>query len=78
MALVAELRNVRLHAALDVTDPEPLPECHPLWSTPNTIVTPHAAGHVAPAGPRAFAYVRGQLARFAAGEPLENVVSGSH
>ena len=75
-ALVAELRSGRLHAALDVVDPEPLPEGHPLWSTPNTVITPHAAGHVAPAGPRAFAYVRDQLARFAAGRPIANVVNG--
>ena len=77
-ALLAELRTGRLAAALDVTDPEPLPDGHPLWSAPNTIVTPHAAGHVAPAGPRAFAYVRGQLARYAAGEPLQNVISGAY
>ena len=77
-ALLAELRSGRLAAALDVTDPEPLPDGHPLFSAPNTIVTPHAAGHVAPAGPRAFAYVREQLARFAAGQPLQNVISGSY
>ncbi len=77
-ALLAELRTGRLAAALDVTDPEPLPDGHPLWTAPNTIVTPHAAGHVAAAGPRAFAYVREQLARFAHGEPLQNVITSAY
>lgn len=43
-ALVAELTSGRLHAALDVTDPEPLPAGHPLWSAPNCVVVPHVAG----------------------------------
>lgn len=43
-ALLAELQTGRLHAALDVTDPEPLPADHPLWSAPNCIITPHMAG----------------------------------
>lgn len=77
-ALLAEVHSGRLAAALDVTDPEPLPDGHPLWSAPNTIVTPHAAGQVKPAGRRAFAYVREQLTRFAAGQPLENVTSGAY
>lgn len=77
-ALLAELQSGRLHAALDVTDPEPLPDGHPLFAAPNTMVTPHAAGHIAQAGPRAFAFVREQLARFVDGEPLANVVSGAY
>src|SRR5699024_11235638 len=43
-ALVAELSSGRLHAALDVTDPEPLPPNHPLWGTPNTLITAHLCG----------------------------------
>jgi phosphoglycerate dehydrogenase-like enzyme len=43
-ALLAELRTKRLHAALDVVDPEPLPTGHPLWSAPQCIVVPHVAG----------------------------------
>jgi len=43
-ALLAELESGRLRAALDVTDPEPLPDGHPLWSAPGCIVVPHVAG----------------------------------
>lgn len=77
-ALLAELTSKRLNAALDVTDPEPLPEGHPLWSAPNLLLTPHIAGSVAQAGPRAMAVVRAQLERLLAGRPLENVVSGAY
>ena len=77
-ALLAELGAGRLRAGLDVTDPEPLPSGHPLFSAPNVIITPHAAGHVRSAGPRAFALVRDQLRRYVAGEPLINVVSGDY
>jgi phosphoglycerate dehydrogenase-like enzyme len=77
-ALLAELTSGRLRAALDVVEPEPLPEGHPLWSAPNLIVTPHAAGHVKAAGPRAFALVADQLRRFVAGEELANVISGGY
>ena len=45
-ALLAELESRRLHAALDVTDPEPLPSDHPLWRAPNLLLTPHVAGAV--------------------------------
>ena len=77
-ALLAELAAGRLRAALDVVDPEPLPADHPLWSAPGLIVTPHAAGHVRQAGPRAFALVADQLRRFVAGEDLANVVRGAY
>lgn len=73
-ALLKELNNGRLKAALDVTDPEPLPAGHPLWRAPNVLLTPHVGGMVRTAGSRAGAVVRGQLARYAAGEPLENVI----
>src|SRR5580704_14266932 len=73
-ALVAELRQGRLRAALDVTDPEPLPAGHPLWSAPGLLLTPHVAGAMTTAIPRVMALVRDQLARYAAGEPLLNIV----
>jgi len=73
-ALLAELRSGRLRAALDVTDPEPLPAGHPLWSAPGLLLTPHVAGASTDATRRAMAIVRDQLARYAAGEPLLNVV----
>jgi phosphoglycerate dehydrogenase-like enzyme len=73
-ALLAELTAGRLRAALDVTDPEPLPPAHPLWSAPDLLLTPHVAGLSTRTIPRARAIVRDQLARYAAGEPLRNVV----
>ena len=77
-ALVAELRAGRLCAALDVTDPEPLPHGHPLWGCPNLLVTPHVGGASTAMEPRAYRLVRDQLARFASGEPLANVMSGDY
>jgi phosphoglycerate dehydrogenase-like enzyme len=73
-ALLAELTSGRLQAALDVTDPEPLPPGHPLWSAPGLLLTPHVAGLTPQALPRVRAIVRNQLARYASGEPLRNVV----
>ncbi|GAA4878016.1 2-hydroxyacid dehydrogenase [Kitasatospora terrestris] len=73
-ALLAELRTGRLAAALDVTDPEPLPPGHALWTAPNTLITPHVAATTSAFRPRALALVRAQLARYASGEPLANVV----
>ncbi|MET8907203.1 2-hydroxyacid dehydrogenase [Micromonospora sp. NPDC004551] len=76
-ALVAELASGRLRAALDVTDPEPLPADHPLWELPNVLLTPHVAGSVRGLLPRAYRLVGEQVRRFAAGEPLTNrVVDG--
>jgi phosphoglycerate dehydrogenase-like enzyme len=75
-ALLAELNSGRLRAALDVTDPEPLPAGHPLWSAPNLLLTPHVAGASTDAIPRVQAIAAAQLARYAAGEPLANVVGG--
>jgi phosphoglycerate dehydrogenase-like enzyme len=77
-ALLAELTSERLRAALDVVEPEPLPDGHPLWTAPNLLITPHAAGHVKRSGERAYALVRAQLERFVAREPLENVVTGAY
>ncbi|MER7456257.1 2-hydroxyacid dehydrogenase [Micromonospora sp. NPDC126480] len=73
-ALVAELRTGRISAALDVTDPEPLPADHPLWAMPNVLLTPHVAGTVRGLLPRAYRLVGDQIRRLAAGEPLLNAV----
>ena len=73
-ALVAEVASGRLHAALDVTDPEPLPSDHPLWSQPNVLISPHVGGYTNAFNPRRDRLLREQIARWAAGEPLENVV----
>jgi phosphoglycerate dehydrogenase-like enzyme len=73
-ALVAELERGRLRAALDVTDPEPLPAGHPLWQLPNALVTPHIAGDSPAAEVRAWALAGEQIRRFAAGQPLRNEV----
>jgi phosphoglycerate dehydrogenase-like enzyme len=77
-ALLAELQSRRVFAALDVTDPEPLPPEHPLWDAPNLLLTPHVAGSVRGFPRRAYALVREQILRFAAGEPLINVVEGEY
>ncbi len=65
-ALVGELQSGRLRAALDVTDPEPLPPGHPLWSCPGLLVTPHLGGDSEAFVPRARAMVERELAGFAA------------
>ena len=74
-ALLAEAASGRLRVAVDVTDPEPLPADHPLWSTPNVLVSPHVGGANTAFRPRALALVRRQLAAYAEGRPLESVVS---
>ncbi|GAB3955380.1 hypothetical protein GCM10027614_64460 [Micromonospora vulcania] len=73
-ALVAELGTGRISAALDVTDPEPLPADSPLWTMPNVLLTPHVAGSVRGLLPRAYRLVGEQVRRFAAGQPLINTV----
>jgi phosphoglycerate dehydrogenase-like enzyme len=74
-AMLAETASGRLRAALDVTDPEPLPADHPLWHSPGVIITPHVAGGAAAFYPRAADFIVKQVRSFAAGEPLRNVVS---
>ena len=74
-ALLAEAASGRLRVAVDVTDPEPLPADHPLWSTPNVLVSPHVGGASTAFRPRALALVRRQLAAYAEGRPLESVVA---
>ncbi len=76
-ALVTELATGRISAALDVTDPEPLPAGHPLWRLPNVLITPHVGGNVRGLLPRAYDLAGRQLRRFVSGEPLLNrVVQG--
>lgn len=76
-ALLAETSSGRLRAALDVTDPEPLPPDHPLWSVPGVIVTPHVGGYTDATGPRLADLVRRQVARLVEGrEPLNVVRAG--
>ncbi|WP_349827489.1 2-hydroxyacid dehydrogenase [Brevibacterium litoralis] len=73
-ALVAELESGRLRAALDVVDPEPLPADHPLWSTPNTLITPHVGGDTEAFEPRIVKLLAEQILRIQKGQPLLNVI----
>jgi phosphoglycerate dehydrogenase-like enzyme len=75
-ALLGELLSGRLTAALDVTDPEPLPADHPLWDAPGLLISPHVGGNTTAFMPRARRFLVGQLQRFAAGERLAGVVAG--
>jgi phosphoglycerate dehydrogenase-like enzyme len=74
-ALVEELQTGRIRAALDVTDPEPLPEDHPLWGLPNVLISPHMAGDSPASTIRSFELAGDQVRRFAAGKPLINGVA---
>ena len=74
-ALVKELNSGRIFAALDVTDPEPLPAGHPLWSAKNLLLLPHVGGNSDAFEPRGRALVESQLQLLAAGAPLEHVVA---
>ncbi|GHF87385.1 dehydrogenase [Streptomyces thermodiastaticus] len=73
-ALLAELERGRITAALDVTDPEPLPADHPLWHAPGVLITPHVGGATSAFRPRAERLLVDQLTRFLHQEPLANVV----
>jgi phosphoglycerate dehydrogenase-like enzyme len=76
-ALVDHVRRGRVRAALDVTDPEPLPEGHPLWTLPGVLITPHVGGDTSAMRPRIARLVRGQIERMAAGDaPINVVISG--
>lgn len=77
-ALTREVLAGRLRAALDVTDPEPLPDGHPLWTAPEAIVTPHVASDVRAEGERAWQLAFEQVGRYARGEPLKNVVTDGY
>ena len=74
-ALIAELNSGRLFAALDVTDPEPLPAGHRLWSAKNLLLVPHVGGNSTAFEPRARRLVESQLALLADGKTLNNIVA---
>jgi len=72
-ALLEALNSQRLRAALDVMDPEPLPDGHPLWRAPNCLITPHVAGSVPRWRIRSHRFAGEQVRRYVAGEPLAGV-----
>jgi phosphoglycerate dehydrogenase-like enzyme len=76
-SLVDALHESRIRAALDVTDPEPLPEGHPLWNCPNLLLTPHVAGSSPQFAPRSLRIAADELRRYVNGEPLRNVVQAA-
>ncbi|MFJ6659335.1 2-hydroxyacid dehydrogenase [Streptomyces sp. NPDC091377] len=73
-ALLHEVESGRITAALDVTDPEPLPREHPLWRAPGVLISPHVGGPTSAFLPRAKRLLVGQLNRFVNREPLANVI----
>lgn len=73
-ALLTELESGRITAALDVTDPEPLPPGHPLWHAPGVLISPHVGGPTSAFWPRAKRLLAQQLTLFVNREPLRNVV----
>ena len=74
--LVAALSSGRIRAALDVTDPEPLPVDHPLWRCPNLLITGHLGGNTTSFPPRAILLITEQLCRWRSGEPALHIVAG--
>ena len=77
-ALTAELGSGRLRAALDVTDPEPLPPDHPLWTIPGVLLTPHVAGSARGSRRRSYAVAATEIGRYASGELPDNLVHGEY
>lgn len=76
-ALLDALNAGRIRAALDVTDPEPLPSDHPLWRAPNVLINPHIAGTVTGWELRAYRFAGEQIRRYASGQPLLGIRSGN-
>jgi len=76
-ALVQALESRRIRAAIDVTDPEPLPDGHPLWRCPNLLITPHVGGSSPEFARRSLKIAADELRRYMAGEPLLNVVQAA-
>ena len=74
-ALIAELNSGRIYAALDVTDPEPLPAGHPLWKAKNLLLVPHVGGNSTAFEPRGRKLVESQLKLLSVGKPLNNIVA---
>jgi len=72
--LTAQVAAGRLRAALDVTDPEPLPPDHPLWRLPGVLISPHVGGNSSAFLPRAQQLVAEQLERWGTGAPLRNII----
>lgn len=77
-AITSELASGRLRAALDVTEPEPLPADHPLWGAPGLLLTPHVGGSVPGGLRRAYAVAAEQIAAFSRGEPPPNLVQDGY
>lgn len=73
-ALLAETSSGRLRAALDVTDPEPLPADHPLWTVPGVLITPHVGGASSAMFPRMVKLIRKQIGLLQEGKEPVNVV----
>ena len=73
-ALVKELNSGRIKAGLDVTDPEPLPKGHPLWSAKGVLISPHVGGNSSAFEKRARRLIESQLNLLAQGKPLNNVI----
>ena len=77
-ALCDELASGRLRAALDVTDPEPLPAGHPLWTLPGVFITPHVAASTPVSQRRVVRLAREQALAYLRGDPLRNVITGTY
>jgi len=77
-ALCAELAGGRLRAALDVTDPEPLPPSHELWTLPGVLITPHVAASTPVSMRRVVRLARQQAEAYVRGDPLRNVITGTY
>jgi phosphoglycerate dehydrogenase-like enzyme len=76
-ALIDALQSGKIRAAVDVTDPEPLPDGHPLWTCPNLLITPHVAGSSPRFSPNALRVAAAELRRYIDGEPMQNVVQAA-
>jgi phosphoglycerate dehydrogenase-like enzyme len=76
-ALVDALNAGRIRAAIDVTDPEPLPEGHALWRCPNLLLIPHIGGSSPQFAPRSIQTAADELRRYIDGKPLRNVVQAA-
>lgn len=74
--LLAEVSAGRLQAALDVTDPEPLPRDHPLWRTPGVLISPHVGGNTTAFAPRMRRLIAAQVDRWRSGVPVLHIVGG--